>query len=225
LDRQVTPSPPDIPSPKAFSKRRLSSSARKKSQDPSSSEAQTARCSTISKLINLRIPPPPQAAAVTPPQKSKKTTSGVVATPSSSSKKNTKKSDRKKPKAPLKQKRSRRKDPMVKKFVSKTNLDVLLGRGGCSNHHPGNEVYRRHILGLQKKYKELSREEKTEFSREAVECVRDRGGRFLNREFKGGPWYIVTDVTARQKVSQALREDHTPEGRALKKSKTESKKK
>jgi len=58
-----------------------------------------------------------------------------------------------------------------------------------------------------------------------VEWVQKRGGRFLKRETRGGPWFIVTDITARQKVSQALREDHTVEGRTLKKSKMSSRNK
>mmetsp|Transcript_17532 Transcript_17532/g.43092 ORF Transcript_17532/g.43092 Transcript_17532/m.43092 type:complete len:121 (-) Transcript_17532:258-620(-) len=99
-------------------------------------------------------------------------------------------------------------------------MDVLLGRGGGSNHHKGNIAYRKRILSLQPSYKNLDRDAKTGMSEEVVAWVQARKGRFLKRESKSSPWYIVTDATARQKVSQALREDHTPEGRALKKSRT-----
>ncbi|KAL3926892.1 MAG: hypothetical protein SGBAC_013294 [Bacillariaceae sp.] len=118
-------------------------------------------------------------------------------------------------------KRIRRKEPAVRKYVAATDMDVLLGRGGGSNHHPGNIAYRRRILDLQPKYKTLDRDDKTTMSENVVKWLQEeRRGRFLKRESKASPWYIVTDATARQKVSQALREDHTLEGRALKKSRT-----
>lgn len=118
-------------------------------------------------------------------------------------------------------KRIRRKEPVVRKYVAATDMDVLLGRGGGSNHHPGNIAYRRRILDLQPKYKALDRDEKTTMSEDVVKWLQEeRRGRFLKRESKASPWYIVTNATARQKVSQALREDHTLEGRALKKSRT-----
>jgi len=117
-------------------------------------------------------------------------------------------------------KRIRRKEPVVRKYVVATEMDILLGRGGGSNHHNGNIAYRKQILFLQPSYKTLGRDEKTSTSKDVLKWVQTRGGRFLKRECKGSPWYIVTDATARQKVSQALREDHTCEGRALKKSRT-----
>ena len=121
-----------------------------------------------------------------------------------------------------KKKRIRRKEPKKKKHVEKRDNDVLLGRGGCANNHQGNKIYLQRILGLQKWYKTLPRDEKTNCSNSVVQWIHNRGGRFLKRENKRSRWYIVTPATARQKVSQALREDHTPEGRALKKSKAKS---
>ena len=122
----------------------------------------------------------------------------------------------------VKEKRIRRKEPKEKIYVEKRDNDVLLGRGGCANNHQGNKIYLKHILGLQKPYKTLPRDEKTNCSNSVVQWIQNRGGRFLKRENKRSPWYIVPPATARQKVSQALREDHTPEGRALKKSKAKS---
>jgi hypothetical protein len=151
----------------------------------------------------------------------------VVSPPQVSQKKDATNPQEEKPtkKRSKKKKRpTRRVEPKVKEYVVKTDCDVLLGRGGCSNHHSGNEDYRKHIVILQKTYKTLNREEKTQFSKDVLQWVHDRGGRFLKRDEKGSPWYLVTEVTARQKVSQALREDHTPEGRALKKSKSSSSK-
>lgn len=123
-----------------------------------------------------------------------------------------------------KRKRTRRKEPAQKKYVDITDLDVLLGRGGLSNHHPGNQAYRKHILEHQKQYKLLKNSAKTQMSIDVVAWVKARGGRFLKRdeEIEGRPFYIATEATARQKVSQALREDHSPEGRKLKKSRAKA---
>jgi hypothetical protein len=119
-------------------------------------------------------------------------------------------------------KRIRRKVPTDKTYADVNDLDVLLGRGGRTNGHHGNVIYRHHILKLQKAYKDLSKGEKLEMSKNVVKWVRMRGGRFLARDdtAEGRPYYEATDCTARAKVSQALREDHTPEGRELKKSRT-----
>jgi hypothetical protein len=125
---------------------------------------------------------------------------------------------------PKKRRGPRKKEPEVKTPVEqKTELDVLMGRGGCSNHHAGNEAYRNRILQLQPVYKALARKKKTDFGESVVTWVQDRGGRFLNRDSVGGPWYVVTDAMARQKVSQALREDHSEQGRAAKKAKKSQK--
>lgn len=124
---------------------------------------------------------------------------------------------------PEKKTRNRRKDPSVKVYVKVTDRDVLFGRGGESNHHPGNKVYLKYILDRQSPYKTLPRKEKTAMSQQVVDLVHGRKGRFLKPEKETGRYFVVTEKTARDKVSQALREDHTPEGRALKKSKTKRK--
>mmetsp|Transcript_19731 Transcript_19731/g.36824 ORF Transcript_19731/g.36824 Transcript_19731/m.36824 type:complete len:485 (-) Transcript_19731:568-2022(-) len=129
----------------------------------------------------------------------------------------------KKPSASNKlRKRNRKKDPELKIPVDITDRDVLLGRGGRSNHHPGNIEYRRRILDLQPVYKQLTREEKTPFSESVVSWVKDRGGRFLKEDKEQEFFYQVTDKAAREKVSQALREDHTLAGRLAKKAKLAS---
>ena len=168
----------------------------------SSQTALTLCASDMSDIAppSLFIPPPPP-----PPPLSCR-----VVTPTLGTKKKKKTKSAKK-RAP------RKKAPKTKLFVDKTKVDVLLGRGGCSNHHAGNATYRKKILELQPKYKLLSRQEKTKFSQSVVEWVQSRGGRFLKRDNRGGPWYVTTDHEARGKISQALREDHSPEGREAKK--------
>jgi hypothetical protein len=108
-----------------------------------------------------------------------------------------------------------------------TSLDVIFGRGGGSNHHPGNKSYLDHIRGLQEEYKKLCNKEKTKFSQKVVEWVHQRGGRFLQRTKEGNNsscWCEASNDTAREKVSMALRQDHTPEGRAKKRQRQKSNK-
>lgn len=119
-------------------------------------------------------------------------------------------------------KRCRRKEPVQKEYVTLSDRDVLLGRGGYSHHHPGNIWYRKLVLQHQKIYKKLDNNEKTAMSMKVVAQVQESGGRFLKRDETawGQKYYIVPHATARLKVSQALREDHTPDGRRQKKERT-----
>ena len=116
-------------------------------------------------------------------------------------------------------------DDMIKTnintFVQVEDNDVLFGRGGRSNGHPGNQRYRHCILDYQRAYKTLDVHGKRALIQVVVYWVELQGGRFLARDktSKGsGRYYVASDKEVHEKVSQALREDHTPEGRALKKS-------
>ena len=121
------------------------------------------------------------------------------------------------PKQKKKRKRAPRKKPIpdVKEYVDPTDLDVLLGRGGKSNHHAGNKRYREEVKNLQSWYAGVSdKNEKTDLSQMLVDYVHQYNGRFLEKDETG--WYIVPNITARRKASQALREDNDPEKRAAK---------
>jgi hypothetical protein len=104
-----------------------------------------------------------------------------------------------------------------KRYISNpTEKDILMGRGGKSNHHPGNKRYREEILNFKKTYAQLtSKEEKTDLSRHVVDYVHKYKGRFLALDKSVNPpkWYEITDAVARRKVSQALREDNDPNKR------------
>lgn len=116
-----------------------------------------------------------------------------------------------------KRKRAPRKKiiPLNKKYLEPTEKDVLMGRGGKSNHHRGNMRYRAEIERLQEQYKKTDdKDEKTKISERLVSDVQSWGGNFLEKDDKG--WYIIDDVVARRKVSQALREDKDPEKRRAK---------
>lgn len=107
-------------------------------------------------------------------------------------------------------------EPEEKEWVDPTDADVLLGRGGRTNHHPGNQQYLAAKEAMQPRYLAGSKEEKTQISQELVNHVRQRGGRFLKLDPETNKWYIVANIVARKKASQTLREWNTVEERAAK---------
>ncbi len=114
-------------------------------------------------------------------------------------------------------KKRRSQEPEVKEYIDNpTNDDVLLGRGGRSNHHSGNKRYRDEIIALQTLYRDASKDGKTEISQLLVDRVRSYGGRFLKLDESVHRWYLVKNIVARRKASQALRETNTPEVRQAK---------
>jgi hypothetical protein len=118
---------------------------------------------------------------------------------------------------PKKRKRRPRKKivPKVKEYVEPTDVDVLLGRGGRSNHHPGNKRYREEVQNLHSWYLGVEeKNEKTDLSQCLVDYVHSYNGRFLHQDEAG--WYVVLNIIARRKASQALREDNDAAKRAAK---------
>ena len=108
-----------------------------------------------------------------------------------------------------------------------TNNDVLLGRGGRTNHHVGNATYRTYKESLQEEYLHATKDEKTCISNRLVNMIHEKRGRFVKayEPMKNNTtgivefWYEVDLLTARKKASQALREINTPENRAAKRAK------
>lgn len=97
--------------------------------------------------------------------------------------------------------------------------DVLLGRGGRTNHWPGNHQYLQEKLKIQDRYLKAFKEEKTAISQELVDAIHATGGRFVKLDTETDKWYEVDNVTARKKASQTLREINTPEVRLAKRQK------
>lgn len=85
--------------------------------------------------------------------------------------------------------------------------DVLCGRGGGSNNHPGNESFRELVNEVKVPYVNCPKREKPLIARRIVEAVRHQTppGRFLSKDNKG-LWNDIGDGKAREKTSQALRE-------------------
>lgn len=86
--------------------------------------------------------------------------------------------------------------------------DCLYGRGGATNHHPGNKKYRKLVECKKAVYLASKRLDKPEVSLNVVHIWRAMNppGRFLEQDKKTGLWNDVGDDRAREKTSQALRE-------------------
>lgn len=86
--------------------------------------------------------------------------------------------------------------------------DILLGRGGKNNQHVGNEQLRSIARSHRDSYRMSTKKGKSHISREIVAYVRRMNppGRFLKKDGATGNWEDVDDDTAREKVSQVLRD-------------------
>lgn len=86
--------------------------------------------------------------------------------------------------------------------------DVMYGRGGGTNHHPGNKRYRLMVESRKVKYVNSKRLDKPLVALEIIREWRAQlpPGRFLKHNDKTGCWDDVGDKKAREKTSQALRE-------------------
>jgi hypothetical protein len=98
-------------------------------------------------------------------------------------------------------------EPSTTPVDTPTPHDVLFGRGGMTNQHPGNRRYRDVISLHRDDYKNALKTEKPHISRRIVRAIRcgDQPGRFLKKG-EDGKWYDVGDHQAAEKTSQALRE-------------------
>lgn len=91
-------------------------------------------------------------------------------------------------------------------LIKPTEKDIVLGRGGHSNNHPGNKHFREKALELRPVYEACeSKEEKYRISQELVDCMKAENRQFL-RKNSDGQWYEVVGNDVRKKASQALRE-------------------
>jgi hypothetical protein len=90
--------------------------------------------------------------------------------------------------------------------------DVLCGRGGMSNHHPGNEWYRRLIRSNRPLYRACPKHTKLLVAKAIVQAVQEQQGRFLERDFDTGVWYVIPYKRAVDKTSQGLRERERDDG-------------
>merc|ERR1711988_890822 len=70
--------------------------------------------------------------------------------------------------------------PKHKQYVTPNkDLDVLSGRGGRSNHWPGNKRYREEIENRKAWYKLVDKDDKTKLAQDLVDYIKTYKGRFL----------------------------------------------
>lgn len=95
-----------------------------------------------------------------------------------------------------------------------TDNDVLFGRGGMTNSHPGNRRFRDIIALHRPDYIRAVKMDKPAVARKIVRSIRmgHPRGRFLKKG-EDGHWYDVGDRTAAEKTSQGLRERSNAEKR------------
>ncbi|CAJ1942534.1 unnamed protein product [Cylindrotheca closterium] len=92
--------------------------------------------------------------------------------------------------------------------------DVLFGRGGMTNGHPGNRRFRDIIALHRPDYIRASKMDKPKVARRIVRAIRlgNPPGRFLKKG-DDNKWYDVGDRCAAEKTSQGLRERSNSEKR------------
>ena len=122
----------------------------------------------------------------------------------------------KKPKKKRKRKPRQKILPAVYEYVGEPREnDILCGRGGKTNHHPGNKRWLEEVKNLQGWYRGIEADkEKTDLSQCLVDYVQSYGGRFIEKDSTG--WFIIPNRKARLKAGQALRENNDPEIRKAK---------
>jgi hypothetical protein len=84
--------------------------------------------------------------------------------------------------------------------------DVLLGRGGASNNHIGNRMFRAIVLQHQVEYLQARKLDKVKVAQKIVSIIQAEGGRFLKRTETDDAWEEASPKKAQEKTSQALRE-------------------
>jgi len=100
--------------------------------------------------------------------------------------------------------------PQVEYVTNIKPSDVLSGRGGATNSHSGNRVFRSLVKRFQSQYLRAKKRDKPAVASIIVEKIREKGGRFLRRidTTRHGQvlWFDIGDDRAREKTCQALRE-------------------
>jgi hypothetical protein len=88
-----------------------------------------------------------------------------------------------------------------------SSQDVICARGKAFWCHDGNKRYRDLIAAATPRYSETTnKQEKTMIVTEIIEAVHKLEGKFIKKVKKGGPFVVVSEVFAREKVGQSLRD-------------------
>mmetsp|Transcript_22425 Transcript_22425/g.50069 ORF Transcript_22425/g.50069 Transcript_22425/m.50069 type:complete len:595 (+) Transcript_22425:69-1853(+) len=121
-----------------------------------------------------------------------------------------------KKKAKKRVRKPRRIIPHDKEFIPEdeqpTQEDVVGGRGGRSNHHPGNRPYWIRILESRAEYTNCCNDmDKARIANGILNYVQQMlGGRFLNIDNDTKRWYLLPNAVVLDKIKQALRDKYVP---------------
>eukprot|EP00548_Thalassiothrix_antarctica_P000046 CAMPEP_0194138218 /NCGR_PEP_ID=MMETSP0152-20130528/8066_1 /TAXON_ID=1049557 /ORGANISM="Thalassiothrix antarctica, Strain L6-D1" /LENGTH=454 /DNA_ID=CAMNT_0038835615 /DNA_START=151 /DNA_END=1516 /DNA_ORIENTATION=- len=97
-----------------------------------------------------------------------------------------------------------------KDIITPQENDVLCGRGNAINAHAGNEYFRLLVQRRKQVYSAARfKSEKRLVASSIVSEIRSVEGRFLARDSETKNWYDIGDEKARDKTSQALRENNS----------------
>ena len=96
----------------------------------------------------------------------------------------------------------------VRRIRTPAPHDVLSGRGGSVNAHPGNCQFRDWVHVRKEEYNlARSKQAKADICRDIISKVTALGGRFLTKESPSSQWWVEQDdERMMSKTSQALRE-------------------
>jgi len=88
--------------------------------------------------------------------------------------------------------------------------DVLFGRGGAVNTHPGNVFFRSQVIQYHNQYtKARNHAEKSRVVSFIRDAIKRRGGRFLKCKTASKIWFTVDERDATVKTMQSLRDVKT----------------
>ena len=113
-------------------------------------------------------------------------------------------------------KRIRRPIPDKKEFIPETapmEMDVISGRGGRSNVHPGNRAYWIQVLCERPGYLAChpTDEAKNHIAQKVYNYVtKNQLGRFVQLDPGTKRWFVLPEKVALIKIKQALRDRHVP---------------
>ena len=102
--------------------------------------------------------------------------------------------------------------------ITPRDEDVLFGRGGKTNHHPGNKRLREIVTSYKSIYRQAKKVDKPKVAKLIVGALRAASppSRFLRVNDTTNQWEDVGDRRASEKVSQSLREKDKDEREAAK---------
>ena len=117
-------------------------------------------------------------------------------------------SRKRKKKKKKQEKQKSRSKPRSQESKYFNDQDVLFGRGNFTYNHPGNKKYREYVKSMKSEYFSKRKCDKMAVADKVLDHIQNIcGGRFLsNDKDKEGSWVVLSNVEARKKIGQSLRE-------------------